>query len=472
LRNREGACQAGDIRVRSRTDGAAGRRAEEFGSIRQMTPAKISADAAPAPWRAWLMVALLFMFMFLNYADKNVIGLAGPQIRQDLNLSYTAFGDIGSSFFYLFAISSIIGGFVANRLPSRWLLLAMGLIWSATQFPMMGTVGIGTLITCRVLLGAGEGPAYPVALHATYKWFADDRRTLPTSLLVLGAGVGTAVSGLILPAVIQRWDWHAAFVTVGLAGLVWSLAWFLLGREGPIEDHAGPAAAGERVPYRHLVTCPTMIGIFIACFGAYWSIAVGIVWGYSYMIQAAHLDPLWAGRVSVIPTVISILLAPAIGWLSQRLLQGGMSTRVCRGVLGCAGLLLGAVGIVGMALMEGTWQKLAFYSFAASITFVIFTVGPPIIAEITPGRQRGAMLAINNAIYSSAGILAPSIMGRVVDAAPDPLTGYRNGYLLLAAILAGCGLLGLVLIDPQRERRRLAARRSSGLAVSRPSLAE
>jgi MFS family permease len=438
-----------------------------------MPSAKIPADAAPAPWRAWLMVALLFMFMFLNYADKSVIGLAGPQIRKDLNLSYTAFGDIGSSFFYLFAISSIIGGFVANRLPSRWLLLGMGIIWSATQFPMMGTVGVGTLVACRVLLGAGEGPAYPVALHATYKWFADDRRTLPTSLLVLGAGVGTAVAGVVLPAVIQRWDWHAAFVTVGVAGLVWSLAWFLLGREGTVEDHPVAAAqGGERVPYLHLLTCPTMIGIFIACFGAYWSIAVGIVWGYSYMIQAAHLDPLWAGRVAVIPTVISIGLAPAIGWLSQRLLTGGMSTRFCRGALGCIGLLLGALGIAGMALMEGTWEKLAFYTFAASITFVIYTVGPPIIAEITPGRQRGAMLAINNAIYSSAGILAPSIMGRIVDAAPDPLTGYRNGYLLLAAILAGCGLLGLILIDPQRERRRFAARRAGAMAASQPSPAE
>ncbi|HVJ53782.1 MAG TPA: MFS transporter [Aliidongia sp.] len=438
-----------------------------------MSSARSSADATPAPWRAWLMVALLFMFMFLNYADKSVIGLAGPQIRKDLDLSYAAFGDIGSSFFYLFAISSILGGFVANRLPARWLLLGMAVIWSLTQFPMMGTVGIGTLVACRVLLGAGEGPAYPVALHAIYKWFPDNRRTLPTSLLVLGAGVGTAVSGLVLPAVIQRWDWHAAFVAVGLAGLIWAVAWFLLGREGPIEDRVHPAAApsGERVPYRHLLTCPTMIGIFIACFGAYWAIAVGLVWGYSYMIQAAHLDPLSAGRVAVIPTVISIFLAPAIGWLSQHLMQRGVPSRFSRGALGCIGLVLGALGIAGMALMDGVAAKIAFYSFAASISFVIYTVAPPIIAEITPGRQRGAMLAINNAVYSCAGILAPSIMGRVVDASADPIAGYRNGYLLLAAILAGCGMLGLVLIDPARDRRRFAAL-ARGPAAEHLSLAD
>jgi MFS family permease len=38
---------------------------------------------------------------------------------------------------------------------------------------MLGTIGLGTLIACRIILGAGEGPAYPVALHATYKWFPD-----------------------------------------------------------------------------------------------------------------------------------------------------------------------------------------------------------------------------------------------------------------------------------------------------------
>ncbi len=410
------------------------------------------------------MVALLFLFMFLNYADKSVIGLAGPAIRKDLNLSYATFGDVGSSFFYLFAISSIIGGFIANRLSSRWLLLGMGVIWSLTQFPMIGTVGLGTLFTCRILLGAGEGPAYPVALHAAYKWFPDDKRTLPTSLLVLGAGVGATAAGLFLPAIIQTWDWHAAFLAVGLAGLVWAVAWFLLGREGPIEDDATGVQLGESLPYRRLLSCPTMIGIFLTCFGAYWAIAVGIVWGYSYMIQAAHLDPLWAGRVGVIPTVISIGLAPGIGLLSQRLLAGGMSTRLCRGALGCAGLLLGAVATAGMAVSDTLWIKLACYTVGASITFVIFTVGPPIIAEIAPARQRGAMLAINNAIYSSAGIIAPSLMGRVVDAAGDPITGYRNGYLILAAILAVCGIIGLVLIDPARERRLFAQRRSESAA--------
>ena len=81
------------------------------------------------------------------------------------------FGQLGSSFFLLFSISAIIVGFIVNRVATRWVLLAMAVIWSLAQFPMVGTVSFTTLLICRIILGAGEGPAFSVAAHAIYKWF-------------------------------------------------------------------------------------------------------------------------------------------------------------------------------------------------------------------------------------------------------------------------------------------------------------
>jgi len=120
---------------------------------------------------AWVIALLLFLFMLINFADKAVIGLAAVPIMNDLQLTPSQFGLVGSSFFFLYAVSGVVTGFVVNRIQTRWALLAMGLIWAVTQFPMAGSVGFTTLIACRVLLGAGEGPAYPVALHSAYKWF-------------------------------------------------------------------------------------------------------------------------------------------------------------------------------------------------------------------------------------------------------------------------------------------------------------
>jgi ACS family D-galactonate transporter-like MFS transporter len=449
-------------------------RADFQGGRRDMQVAERNAAAQPESGRAWIVVVLLFFFMFINYADKSVLGLAAPGIMRDLALTNTEFGAVGSSFFFLFAISSVIFGFTANRFASRWLLLGMGLAWAATQFPMIGTVGVGTLVTCRILLGASEGPGYPVALHATYKWFGDKKRTFPTNLLVLGAGIGTAVAGQVLPLIINRWDWHAAFLAVGLFGVVWSLAWFLLGHEGPLDDRPAIVGAGsDAIPYRHLLLCRTALGVFLVSFAAYWAIAVGLVWGVQYMIKAVGLTLLQAGQVATLPTLVSIVLGPLVAWASQHLVRRGVPSRYSRGVFGCAGVVLGAAGIAGMALLPGVATKIACYTFAASVMYLIYTVGPPIIAEISPARQRAAMLSINNAIYSTAGILAPWVMGLVLDATPDPLVGYRNGYLVLAVLLLACGALGFVLIDPARDKVLLATRRAGRQGeVSNLSLAE
>jgi len=119
----------------------------------------------------WLIVLLMFLFMLVNFADKAVVGLAAVPIMQELQLTPSQFGLIGSSFFLLFSVSAIVTGFIANRVQTRWLLLVMGLVWALAQFPMLGSAGFATIVACRIVLGAGEGPAYPVALHATYNGF-------------------------------------------------------------------------------------------------------------------------------------------------------------------------------------------------------------------------------------------------------------------------------------------------------------
>lgn len=101
---------------------------------------------------AWLVVALLSLFQLINFADKAVIGIAAVPIMRDLELSPREFGLIGSSFFLLFAFSAVATGFLVNRVQTRWVLAAMVLIWALTQFPMIGPVGFGTLVACRVTL--------------------------------------------------------------------------------------------------------------------------------------------------------------------------------------------------------------------------------------------------------------------------------------------------------------------------------
>ena len=131
----------------------------------------------------------------LKGADKVIVGLAAKPISEELQLTPEQFGLVGSSFFFLFAVSAVLVGFISNRVQTRHTLLIMAVVWSVVQFPMLGTVSLEVLIACRIILGAGEGPAGPVATHAIYKWFPDSQRGLPTAIIAQGSALG--VSNLV-----------------------------------------------------------------------------------------------------------------------------------------------------------------------------------------------------------------------------------------------------------------------------------
>ena len=187
--------------------------------------------AQPTPKGAWRIAFLLFLFMLLNFADKIVVGLAGVPIMTDLKLEPDQFGLLGSSFFFLFSISAIAIGFLANRIAARWVLLTLALIWALAQFPMVSNIGFTTLLICRVILGAGEGPAAAVAAHAIYKWFPDEKRTLPTAVLSQGSAFGIIIAVPALNWLIVNYNWHYAFGALGVAGLIWAVAWLAFGKK-------------------------------------------------------------------------------------------------------------------------------------------------------------------------------------------------------------------------------------------------
>src|SRR5215470_4771235 len=214
----------------------------------------------PTPKGAWKITFLLFLFMLVNFADKIVVGLAGVPIMTDLKLDAEQFGELGSSFFLLFSISAIIVGFIVNRVATRWVLLVMAVIWSLAQFPMVGTVSFTTLVICRIILGAGEGPAFAVAAHAIYKWFPDEKRTLPTAILSQGSAFGVILAVPALNWIIVNHSWHYAFGALGIVGLIWVCAWLALGKEGPLEVTQALAVSEPKVTYLQLLTSRTFIG--------------------------------------------------------------------------------------------------------------------------------------------------------------------------------------------------------------------
>jgi MFS family permease len=426
--------------------------------------------AQPTPKGAWKITFLLFLFMLVNFADKIVVGLGGVPIMTELKLEPQQFGLLGSSFFFLFSISAIVVGFIVNSVPTRWVLLILAVIWALAQFPMVGTVGLTTLLICRIILGAGEGPAFSVAAHSIYKWFPDEKRTLPTAILSQGSAFGVIVAVPALNWVIVHHSWHYAFGALGVVGLMWAVAWFFMGEEGPLTEISTSAAAEPRIPYFRLLTSRTFIGCTAATFGAYWALSLGLTWFTPFIVKGLGYSQEQAGFISILPWVFGAVVVLLTGWISQALMARGVSTRVARGVLGATPLVIGGAILAILPHFEGsTGLVIALLVVGSGLCGSIYVVCPPMISEFTPVSQRGAMIAIYGALYTLAGIIAPSVMGSVIQHSSTLLGGYFTGFTINAVVMGMSGLLGLLLLWPNTERARLRGQTPVSFPATSPT---
>jgi MFS family permease len=423
----------------------------------QTAPKNMSkGEAKPTPKGAWSITFLLFLFMLVNFADKIVVGLAGVPIMTELKLEPEQFGLLGSSFFFLFSIAAIVVGFIVNKVATRWVLLVLAVVWALAQFPMVGTVSFTTLLICRIILGAGEGPAFSVAAHAIYKWFPDEKRTLPTAILSQGSAFGVILAVPALNWVIVNHSWHYAFGALGVVGLIWVAAWLAFGKEGPLEEISASAAAEPKIPYLQLLTSRTFVGCVAATFGAYWALSLGLTWFTPFIVKGLGFSQKDAGFISILPWVFGATIVLLTGWISQVMMARGYTTRVARGVLGSVPLVIGGSILAMMPYAHGSGLQIALLVVGSGLCGAIYVVCPPMLGEFTPVSQRGAVISIYGALYTLAGIIAPSVMGSVIQRAGSTIDGYMSGFTINAVIMVGSGLLGLLLLWPNTEKARLA----------------
>ena len=419
----------------------------------------VAAPVDRATGRRWLIVGSLFLFMLINFADKAVLGLVAIPMMHDMGLPHEQFGLVGSAFFLLFSLSGIAIGLIADRVSMKWLLAALALTWACAQLPLAWPSSFAVLLLCRVLLGAGEGPASPLALHVVYTWFDDRERSLPTTIVQQGATAGVIVAGPLLTYISQRWHWHATFLTLGIVGAAWTVLWLCVGKTGSCYSRrARPIATAKnvqaRVPWRTLLSDHTVIGVMLQCFVAYAVVAIGFTWVPAYLRLGLGFPATQAGWLFAAQVAVQIPVGIALAIYSHRLLRRGVPTRRARGTLISSACVISGIAYGVLFLDVPPFVKVAVMGLASALAIQNFTFGPMLIAEVAPGAQRGGLLAITTSITTTAGLIGPVAMGRLLGAAGDA-HGYEIGFVINGALLLAVGAAGFALLDPQRSRRRL-----------------
>jgi MFS family permease len=143
------------------------------------------------------------------------------------------------------------------------------------------------------------------------------------------------------------------------------------------------------------------------------------------------------------------------GWISQVMMARGYTTRISRGVLGSVPLILGGLILATMPHVSGAGLQIALLVIGSGLCGAIYVVCPPMLGEFTPASQRGAIIAIYGALYTLSGIIAPMVMGTVIQRAGSMLNGYMTGFTINALVMIGSGVIGLLLLWPNTEKARL-----------------
>ncbi|MBS0445231.1 MAG: MFS transporter [Proteobacteria bacterium] len=420
------------------------------------------------------MAGLLFLFIVVNFADKVVLGLLAVPIMDELKFTPTEFGLIGSSFFWLFAISGVLGGVLADRVRTKWFLVVMALSWSLTQLPIVMGSTIAAFIVARVLLGVGEGPAWPVAVHACYSWFPNEKRNMPISLFTQGGALGLLLAGLVVPLVNLRWGWRAAFIGLAAFGLIWALVWMLVGREGPLDaSRSGDSGAGHGQSLWRVVRDRTTWGTILMHFVSYWSTAGALTWLPAYFQRGLGFDNVASGRLYGLVVAITIPLALLGAWWSQRLIARGWSSRRARGRFSALWLI--AAGLIFLLLLLPDlppMARVASLAVGLALASGMAALVPAMLAQIAPRGRRGTLLALDNSLAGTAGILAPAIAGVLIQRHAGAW-GFELGFILTGVLMLAGGVLGWFTVDPEGAMARFTRMPSAtpGVAVTRKAAA-
>ncbi|EDY62554.1 major facilitator superfamily transporter permease [Streptomyces pristinaespiralis ATCC 25486] len=423
--------------------------------------------AEPAASRkAWLIVGLLVCLVLANVADKIVVGLAGIDIKKDLGLDDAQLGVVQSSFFWLFAVGSVLGGWLGGKIRARWLLGGMVLLWAITMAPMVSQVGFTMLVVCRVLLGFAEGPAAALVMQVVHSWFPAHKRAVPSSIVTAGTGLGPVIAAPALTWVITDYSWHAAFGVLAAAGMAFALVWMLVGDSGPEAAGKGhPSAEGtatqalpERVPLRRLFSTGTLIGTVLLFFVIQANSAIKISWLPLYLEEGLGYDSGTIGRLVALPYLGAAISVIVVGVFSRWLTRRGLSNRIARGVLPASMIVLAGLATMAFSGFDRGTPHMVLLITSASLNAAGFGVAFAGISDVVPAKQRGMVFGIVTACFSLGGVIAPVVVGGLVASSESAAAGYGSGFLGLGVVMVVGGAIAMLLINPERDTARLAAR--------------
>jgi len=387
----------------------------------------------------WLTV-LLGALVLINYVDRGAVGIAAPKLKDELLLTAPAFGIAVSAFAWIYAPAQLFVGWLSDRFCVYRLIAAGLVVWSMATLLTGFANGLAILIALRLMLGIGEGVAFPAASKIIARHVPGERRGIANgtlaAALAFGPALGTFAGGLILNA----YGWQPIFWVFGAVTLLWIVPWLAVSRPHWRTSSEGAASrTSVRQVLRHRTVWFMGIAHFCNTYGFYFLLA----WLPLFLVKQRGLSILEMTTIATVSYVVQGVAAIGWGLLSDRLVVAGWDEgRLRKGLLAFY-QFVSAVAIVGVGISPSL-EAIFTWLCIAALVGGIGGANAYAITQIFAGpKAAGSWVGVMNGIGNTSGIVGPILTGLLIAQAGG---SYFWAFAVSAAIVAFGGLWWLVAI--------------------------
>ena len=384
-----------------------------------MTAGSEAAPPAAAPGDRWYVLGVLTAVYALNIADRFSISTLIEPIRQELKLSdggVAALTGVALGVFYV--TIGIPVAAVADRANRRNILAVSLGLWSA----MTAACGLAAnslqLLLARFGVGIGEAGGTPPSTSILADKFPAARRPMALTIFALGACLGAWLGSSVAGGVAQRSGWRAAFLVLGIPGIVFALLVWLTVREprrGALDRAArtsGPASFAETLKFiaAQRSAVHLLLGGAVATLWSW-----GLMWWTPAFLQRSHQLTVGEagallGFMHLVAGTASTLLA---GWLVGR--PAAADPRYV------ARLLAWVVALATVPSVLLYWvssQGAATALLWIFVPAVYFYIGPilGLLQNVVPANMRATACALLLFLANLGNlVIAPQVIGWLSD---------------------------------------------------------
>ena len=382
----------------------------------------MSQNAAPSrrlsqkPSSPNLVLAMLLLVYIFNFVDRQILAILAAPIQKDLGLDDAQMGMLGGlAFAILYSTLGVPLAWLADRTSRSWVITGSLLVWSLFTALCGAAQGFWHLFLARLGVGVGEAGGVAPSYAVIGDHFPSEKRAFALSVYSLGIPIGAATGVLAGGYVAARVDWRAAFVVVGLAGLLAAVPFRMVVRDKP-----RPAVAAPTVRFGDVAaTLARKKAFWLLSFGAASSSMLGygiMFWMPSLLQRSFGLDLVetswFLGAILLMGGTVGVL---AGGRLADRL---GSADRAFYGWVPAVAYVIAVPLYAG-----GIWTHsvpAAFLLFLLPQALAYVWLGPVTSAVqhlVEPAARATAsalFLLINNLIGLGGGIYALGALSKAL----------------------------------------------------------